>query len=346
MDSESASNPPISASDAVSLIGRQTPKSERRFLYNLQEWERVRFDETDERFIIGTPTNAIVRPGTKNIIEGAEKSFKTTMLYPLALGMACGHTVYPSLPVERAMKVLYLHGEMTKQEIAARQWAALKTIPSERQAANRVNFFSGRDLDAHLTLPAGQQAIIRMVEEIRPEILILDPWQSFIQKCDENSFKEISRATSFLDKLMADHRLTLFLSLHLGKDHSKGARGHSMIKGWRDTLIKVERKGVEESIKITVSPRWGDPPAPFKLKFRDGTMWPVESWTTRTTDVYRLLQNHSGKLTVRDLANELKLSEDAARKAAERAVEEGAICHQPRTPLYYIAWDPDESDAY
>ena len=43
--------------------------------------------------------------GTKNLIEAPEKTFKTTMLLRLTIGMACGHTVYPSLPVARPVQV-------------------------------------------------------------------------------------------------------------------------------------------------------------------------------------------------------------------------------------------------
>jgi len=104
---------------------KKPPRSDRRFILTLDEWSRVEFDSDGEP-ILGTPKNAIVRPGTKNIVEAAEKSFKTSVLYPLALGLACGQTVYPELPVSRAYKVLYLHGELSKREIAERQEAALK----------------------------------------------------------------------------------------------------------------------------------------------------------------------------------------------------------------------------
>src|SRR5437899_333697 len=93
----------------------------KKFFYSLTEWENVDLNTPDNQVLIGTPTNSIIRPGTKNIVEAPEKSFKTTMLLRLTIGMASGHTVYPSLPVARAVRVLYIHGEMTPQEIAERQ---------------------------------------------------------------------------------------------------------------------------------------------------------------------------------------------------------------------------------
>jgi hypothetical protein len=116
-DSPSRVSPRDDAAPAQTL--KKPPKSDRRFILTLHEWSCVEFD-SDDVPILGTSQNAVVRPGTKNIVEAAEKSFKTSLLYPLALGLACGETVYSELPVSRAYKVLYLHGELSKREIAER----------------------------------------------------------------------------------------------------------------------------------------------------------------------------------------------------------------------------------
>jgi hypothetical protein len=240
------------------------------------------------------------------------------------------------------VKVLYLHGEMTRREIYERQRAAVKTIPPDRVAPFARNFASGRNLNSHLISHDGQKAIEEEVKCFRPEVLILDPWQSFMQGHDENAFKDVSQATSFLDKLIADYGLCLFLPFHQGKDRSKGVRGHSTIQGWRDTLITLTRKG-EESVTVQVWPRWAEPLDPFKLQFRDGTMWPAGPlWTKQTAAIHGFLSSRTSRSAeASEIASGLGINLDAARKAADRAVGEGAIAHERNTARYFIPWDPD-----
>ena len=99
-------------------------------------------------------------------------------------------------------------------------------------------------------------------------MLVIDPWQSFISGYDENSFEHTSQATNFLDQLSVEQGgLTIFMPVHTGKDQSKGARGHSSLAGWRDTLIRLIPVAKDDkSIKVQIRPRWGQPLA-LNLKF-------------------------------------------------------------------------------
>lgn len=91
--------------------------AEKEFFYSAEEWDHVDLDTEDNAVLIGTPANPIIRPGTKNLIEAPEKTFKTTFGLRQFFGMASGYTVYRSLPVARPMRVLYIHGEMTPKEL-------------------------------------------------------------------------------------------------------------------------------------------------------------------------------------------------------------------------------------
>jgi len=117
------------------------------------------------------------------------------------------------------------------------------------------------------------------VEELRPQVLVIDPWQSFIAGADENSFKEVSGATRFMDNLIADFGLTILLAIHYGKNVKRGPRGHSVLAGWRDTRFTLKRTG--NALTVDVEPRWAKPPDPLKLVFRGGTLWEGNSpaWT-------------------------------------------------------------------
>jgi hypothetical protein len=80
------------------------------------------------------------------------------------------------------------------------------------------NFISGRDFNVNLCNPAGQAELEDLVEAHRPEVLFMDPWQQLIVGYDENLAKDVGPALKFLDGLIAQYELTIFLDVHTGKD--------------------------------------------------------------------------------------------------------------------------------
>jgi RecA-family ATPase len=145
------------------------------FILNAEEWLKADFGVEESHVLIGTPDNPIIRPLTKNLVEASDKSFKTTFLLRLTLAMATGTSVYPSLPVLRPRKILYLHGELAPPELKERLRDAARDLPRPLE-----NFFQGRSLNASLVTPGGQEVLRQVVEIYDPEVLVIDPWQSFI----------------------------------------------------------------------------------------------------------------------------------------------------------------------
>jgi len=289
-------------------------------ILSAEDWLKADFRVKESEVLVGSIDNPLVRPQTKNLIQAPEKAFKTTFLLRLALGISTGETVFSSLPIKTARKVLYLHGELAPPELKERL----------QEAANGLgrpldNFFQGRTLDANLITADGQRTIFDLGKEHQPDVLVLDPWQSFIAGADENSFKEVSVATSFMDRLIADSEVTIFMAIHLGKDHSRGARGHSTLAGWRDTLFTLKRNN--NTLNVKVEPRWASPPDDLKLTFQDGTLWEGDgpAWTKQAEEIRKLLLANGGKLFRKALAFGLHLDDSALRMALKRAQARGAI---------------------
>ncbi|HWW15168.1 MAG TPA: AAA family ATPase [Candidatus Dormibacteraeota bacterium] len=294
--------------------------SNRTTILSAEEWINADFSGTEQQVIVGTPENPLIRPGTKNFIEAPEKAFKTTMVMRLGMGMAAGQTLFPALPITRPVKVLYLHGELSPAEIKERTVSAVQglTVPK--------TFLQGRDSNAHLITKEGQKVIRDLVALYRPDVLVLDPWQSFIAGSDENSFKDMSAATKFLDTLIEEFGVTLLIPIHQGKDHSKGARGHSTLAGWRDTRIRLVPIQNNLSVRVTVEPRWATPPDPFELKFKNGTVWPDKAaWMGQTAKIREFVQDNGGLTTKTAVGEHLKVTPGALRHALKRAEEAGAI---------------------
>jgi AAA domain len=303
---------------------------EKEFFFSIEQWDQIDLDTEDNDALIGTPQSPIIRPATKNLIEAPEKSFKTTLSLRQLIAMACGYTVFPSLPIARAARILYMHGEMTAKELKGRRDAAQTGIPLDLLTVGRRNFIDGRSVDAHLIRANGQDAIRRIVKKFNPDVLVIDPLQSFISGHDENSFKEMSQAHDFLDKLIVEQNgMTLFLVVHVGKDASRGMRGHSSTAGWRDTLIRLTRKGNDGKIEVDIRPRWASP-IKFSLKFQNGTMVETDTFSPQTTKirdfVQKRLSENGGKLVpYSEIEKFLGTGKEAVRKAIQRAKEEGAI---------------------
>jgi hypothetical protein len=239
-------------------------------------------------------------------------------------------TVFKELPVPQPVRVLYLHGELSPPEIQERIIQASEGLPGSLS-----NFLSGREPGLHLCAEAGKQRFREIVGDIKPEVVVLDSWQNFIAGMDENSFKDISLATGFIDRLIEEFQITFSISIHEGKDPSRGARGHSLIACWRDTLLKLQRgtyhgpKGISHTLKVAVEPRWDRPLPPFMLEFDGQTKTLRDSnkpfFTKQMTEMVKFLLSQGGSATRKAVAVALGLKDGAAQKAIQRAVQAGAV---------------------
>jgi hypothetical protein len=322
---------------SLSSSGPQAPA-----IRTMQEWITLELSTSEREFVIGSQDNALVRPKTKNLIEAAEKSFKTSFLLRLLAGLSSGETVYPDLPVGRPRRVLYLHGELSNAEIKDRTVAAATSLVSQ----TFENFWQGRVLDVHLIEAEGQGKLRELIDTYKPDDVALDPWQAFIIGSEENGYKDMSEATQFCSELIERYGVTLWIPIHLGKDRSKGARGHSVLAGWRDTRIQLKRDS--SSLTVTVDPRWGTPPDPFKLRFRGGTLWPdtEAEFRGQAAEVRQYVEDHGGRVSLSDLEAHLKPpSPDAFRKALSRAREQGAIIKSADYVSLPIRPSPEAEDS-
>jgi len=317
------------SSEGLSLIAEATSvlfpadgkDSDSSLVYSGDEWLDLDLGVESADVIAGSTANPLIRARTKNFLEAPEKSFKTTLLLRWAAAAAKGVSVFPALPVLRPLKTLYLHGELSPSEIKERFRSSIQELEHPFP-----NFYQGRDLKAHLIREDGQKAIRRLVYKYQPELLILDPWQSFISGYDENSFKDMSTATHFLDTLIQDTGVTLIIPIHLGKDRSRGARGHSTLAGWRDTRIVLEPIKNNTAVSVDIYPRWAKHPDPFVLKFSNGTVWPGEMYSPQTSQIRKLVTESKGRIGREDLKVKLGITSDQAfRKALQRAKDDGAV---------------------
>jgi hypothetical protein len=128
-----------------------------------------------------------------------------------------------------------------------------------------------------------------------------------------------------MDRLIAESEVTIFLAIHEGKDRSRGARGHSSLAGWRDTLFTLTR--TRNGVIIAVEPRWAKPPSDLRLTFEDGTLREGDGpgWTKQEEKIRTLLMANNGQLTREQVGFGLGLKDSGLRMALSRAHEHHAI---------------------
>lgn len=323
-------------------------KSRSTGLLTADEWLDLP-DAPEDGIVFGNDDEALIESSSKNLIEGPPKNFKTALVMSLLLRASKGETAYSQLPLysRKPRHVLYLHGELSKRQIRKRTAAAARGM-----AGPFNNFLQVRDLDAHLINNPGQTIIKRYVQQARERFgpagdidVVFDPWQSFIKGHDENNFMEISKATGFIDQMIVDHRLTVWIPTHTGKDGSRGTRGHSSINGWRDALIKTQRKN--DILTVTVEPRWAAPQEPFTLRFDDGQMISSDGlkWSPRAKEVREVIGKHgSGGVICRaTLGSILKLDSDQLRKLLYALKRERAITYSDSSVTIYAESPLDDA---
>jgi hypothetical protein len=143
---------------------------------------------------------------------------------------------------------------------------------------------------------------------------------------DENLFKDVSRALKFLDGIIDEYGMTLYVATHCGKDRSRGTRGSSVLAGWRDTLIKLERN--RECVTVNVDPRWAAPVPQFKLDFNNGTLIDSNlkvSCGKQADKIRDVVAANNGEASREAIGQALGLSSEALRQALRRAADSGAV---------------------
>jgi hypothetical protein len=284
-----------------------------------EEWMAYDFSKEESEPLIGTAANAIIRPMTKNLIIAPDKAFKTTFLMRVMAGLAAGITVYDELPVQRACKIVYFHAELNPAELKQRITASVVSVDTHR------NFVNVRDIRVHLINKTGQQFIVDTLETHKPDVVVFDPWQELISGFNENDQKDTSIARSFIGLLIDTFKCTAFLIQHMGNDEAKGGRGHSGMKGWRDTLITLTRTKGESHVHVKIEPRWGSPVS-LDLTLQDGTLQPTfATFSNQQKNLIAFLKANPNGVTPKQLGEHFKMVGNSVYQMTHRAEDDDIV---------------------
>lgn len=203
---------------------------------------------------------AWIEPGivTKHgitLLGGEAKIGKSLILGSLARALAVGEDPFlaPGLSVPQKARVLVVDQEVGEFGLQKRCTPMLADLDFHRYE-DRL-WYVTKDVNLMLDSSAGVAALTRHIEEVQPNVVILDPIGKMFT-FDENNNVEVAKLGHALEKLIAKFHhlgLSFILSHHFGKppkgqskeDHdpleSYNFRGASKWKDFPDTLITVSR---------------------------------------------------------------------------------------------------------
>lgn len=170
---------------------------------------------------------------------GASGSYKSFIALDWACCLAHGHAgQWGAPPVQN--DVLYFAGEApigtAKQRRPAwLEWQSPKN-PSRLAVFPRV---------PHLGDVDGWAGVKADIEELgmKPRLIVIDTLTRLLTGFDENSSKDATKTTGFLEELAAYYECFVLVVHHTGKDESRGARGSSAFFANMDTVLSVKKKG-------------------------------------------------------------------------------------------------------
>jgi len=252
--------------------------------YSFAELRTLQFPP--ENHIIG---NGLLSRNSIMVIAAPPKSLKSFTLNTIIMQLLTGEPLFGVsrsharrveylFPIAAVKRVLLIEQEIGLQDTQSRLLDLAATLTPEHQALVDQGFFiRSCDYDLRLDSILGLQRIRAIIDEIRPDIVCIDPLTKF-HTSEENSPSEMGRIMLALRQIIHTFNTTLIILHHTGKNEEgkEGLdllRGASSIAGDIDTGLNLHIVNRPASILwADVVLRRGKPIPSFKLKLNHQTL--------------------------------------------------------------------------
>jgi hypothetical protein len=174
------------------------------------------------------------------MIYGESGSYKSFVALDMALCLAYGIPGQWNVPPVQN-DVLFLAGEgpvatAKKRWPAWLEWQNISSREGHRfLIKDRVPFYSDTAAWEHVKADIAELGA-------KPSLIIIDTLTRLITGLDENSAKDASMITGFMEQLSRYYECFVLAVHHTGKDQNKGARGSSAFYANFDTVISTKLK--------------------------------------------------------------------------------------------------------
>lgn len=276
----------------------------------------LRLDTTDEPAIVA---DGIVARASLGVLGAPPKLGKSSLALNLTLRRSMGlpWLGFPTTPG----RTLVIQAEIPERELQTRFRIMLQDL-GDTFPPDRLFFVTHRGM--HLDQPAGLQECRRLVEEIRPDLLVIDPLARFFTG-DENSARDIGRLIGALDELVQGYAAAVLLVHHTSKpvvnDPKEGGlklRGSSALFGAADTVLVLEKAG-GGLFRLGFELRHAKEPEPMLLRRTDRLWFESAGPPQELLDVAALVRNTS--LRWGQLIQAIQVDQTVSKRTAERLLD-------------------------
>jgi RecA-family ATPase len=215
--------------------------------------------------------NGILLADSKLVLFGAPKSFKSILAMQMALTASAGSGWLGFPPSTKPLRCYFIQGEIPRVAFRNR---LVKMSGNCLPAPNVL--FTKTDFKLRLDTMAAFQTLEREIQQIRPDILFLDPLYKLLSTQDDIT---MARFFDNLDHIIEKYSLSVVIVAHDRKpqvdDRGRvlnlgGAdlRGPRTLEGWFETIIRLDGNISTDQRVLSFEMRHGEtsiPPLPVNL---------------------------------------------------------------------------------
>jgi RecA-family ATPase len=268
------------------------------------------------------------------IIGGEPKCCKSFLALSLAVSVASGHPCLNRYKVSKKGRVLLFAAE-----------DALHVVKNRLSGIASALNLSLQDLDIHvitepllrLDLKEDQQKLRQTIKELKPKLLILDPFVR-LHRIDENVSGEVAPVLATLRELQRVFQVAIMIVHHSRKGAGKqragqALRGSSEFHAWGDANLYL-RRDKNEQLNLSVEHRSeasksgiplelyvNGPHFSLRITEKQEEAMPL-SPTEKIEDIFK---NSQQPISMSEIRSQLKIRAQTASELVNQLVQTGAL---------------------
>jgi len=192
--------------------------------------------------------NGFLKRGAACLLTGGTGIGKSVLAEQIAVYISTGLPVFGKIPIKKAAKVLYLEAE-NDEEVLKQDFVSIgREIGVDEKLLEKnldIRYVPGLP-EKHF-----EQFMLDMLEDSKPDLIVVDPYQSFIGSVDLNSTEPFFKWRNLMDNLISKemYNCALLLICHTTKptdrkdwsdaEYAYMAMGTSAISNWTRTACEL-----------------------------------------------------------------------------------------------------------
>ena len=311
-------------------------------------------DDIHKRLLIKYPVliDGILKQGTKMVLGGGSKTYKTWTLLDLAIAAAGGHTWLGKQVVSTGKKVIYINLEVLDEEFQGRIKDVCQAKGVEKPANLHPWSLRGVCNDLRVMLAA----IKEWCRNDEIALIVVDPIYKALGDRDENSAGDMNALMNEVEAICEETRAAVVFAAHFSKGNQSEKSAMDRISGSGvfgrdpDAILTLTPHEEDSCFSVESSLRSFAPMDPFvvELEFplfkarHDLDARKLKKGNQKISDgmILEILKREPAGMTVNDLvdsllANDCEASEKTIRNRISGLKKAGKI-HQGAMNHYFV----------